>query len=230
MRPHLSISQPHFSQVPPPQSFCLNVFGWRTCGIGELQAGQFTDSRLIPQPFFVTVPNATNRMPTKRSAIVTTNTTFITWSGMSTSIRISSNTPTTMLSRIAFAYFMPSRFNYAPSHQALRTTLVGNRRLRSLRGFERNRDIMPTDLKRLVSHHGISWDLDCFLCAVVRARCCRCRVPGSRRTLAGPKRRPSEPIRNSMANYRSSGCGGGVGQAVFSSGRSLSEIGIFQQQ
>jgi len=131
MRPHLSISQPHFSQVPPPQSFCLNVFGWRTCGIGELQAGQFTDSRLIPQPFFVTVPNATNRMPTKRSAIVTTNTTFITWSGMSTSIRISSNTPTTMLSRIAFAYFMPSRLNYAPSHQTLRTTLVGNRPLHS---------------------------------------------------------------------------------------------------
>jgi hypothetical protein len=68
--------------------------------------GQFTGSRSIPHRFFVTVPIATNKMPRKRTETTTTNTTFMTWSGIITSIRISKSTPTAILTRMAFAYFM----------------------------------------------------------------------------------------------------------------------------
>jgi hypothetical protein len=69
-RPHLSISHPHLVQVPPPQSVCLNDFGWRTCGIGEPQSGQFTGCTLIPHLFFVTVPTATRSKPTNSTDAV----------------------------------------------------------------------------------------------------------------------------------------------------------------
>ena len=105
-RPHLSISQPHFAQVQPPQSACPRDFGCRACGIGEPQAGQFTCSELIPQRFFLTVPTATNRMPRRTTEATAMKTTFITRSGIIASIRMSNSTPTTIVTRMAFAYFM----------------------------------------------------------------------------------------------------------------------------
>jgi hypothetical protein len=87
-----------------------------------------------------------------------------------------------------------------------------------------------TDLNRLVSVHGISWNLDCFLCAVVPTRCCRCGLPGSCCPIAGPKgRHAAVPIPDGMANKRSSLRGRRVGVAVFRSGESLSEIAILRQ-
>jgi hypothetical protein len=102
----LSISQPHFAHVQPPQSAWLNDFVRRTCGTGELHAGQFTDSGLMPHRFLVAVPNATNRMPRRTSEATTTNTTFITRSGIITLIRMSNSTKSAILPRMAFAYFI----------------------------------------------------------------------------------------------------------------------------
>src|ERR1039458_8297351 len=77
-RPHLSISQPHFPQVPPAQSACVSDLGRRSRGIAAPQVGQFTGFVSIPHRFLVTVPNATNRLPKKRIEVMTTKTTFIT--------------------------------------------------------------------------------------------------------------------------------------------------------
>jgi hypothetical protein len=102
----LSISQPHFEHVQPPQRACLNDLGCRTCDIGEPHAGQSPDSRLMPHRFFVTVPITTNRMPRRTSEATTINITFITRSGISTLIIMSNTTKTAILPRVAFAYFM----------------------------------------------------------------------------------------------------------------------------
>jgi len=124
----LSISQPHFPQVPPPQSACLNDFGWRTCGVAEPQTGQSTGRRLTPHRFLVTVPNTTNKRPRKRTEKMTMNITFITRSGIITSSAMSSSTPTAKVSRMALRYFM-RRLHYAPPLHAIETVIVDNRAL-----------------------------------------------------------------------------------------------------
>lgn len=81
-----------------------------------------------------------------------------------------------------------------------------------------------------ISLHGISWNLDFLLRAVVPSRrSCRC-LPGSRRKVAGAKGRlvPLAAL-GSMADPGSSGGDRLAGQAVFSSDESMSEIGTFQQ-
>jgi hypothetical protein len=106
MRPHLSISQPHLSQVQPPQSACLTDLGNRTFGAEDPHEGQLTRSRLIPQRVFVAVPITTNTAPTSNTEATTTNSTFTSRSGIRLAMRMSKTEPSARLTRMAFPNFM----------------------------------------------------------------------------------------------------------------------------
>jgi len=77
-----------------------------------------------------------------------------------------------------------------------------------------------------ISLHGISWNLDFLLRGLVPSRrSCR-RLPGSRWKVAGAERRLVTLVAlGGMADHRSCGGGRRLGQAVFSSDGSMSEIG-----
>jgi hypothetical protein len=76
--PHLSISQPQFAHVQPPQAACRNEVGVLICGADSPHFGQLTDFRFTPQrPLPLTVsrkrgtrkspqtPNVINRIKSK---------------------------------------------------------------------------------------------------------------------------------------------------------------------